>query len=67
MQNTFLNLVLDNEVESIRFVSPDLCELHYRDGSEGLIRRRYGDKWSFVCDRLDYATLGGSCMTGREF
>lgn len=63
----FLSIVLDDEVEHVKFINTDYVEVYYKDGSIGYLHYHNG-RWTFGTDfdGGDYAVLGGSVLTGRE-
>jgi hypothetical protein len=64
MHESFFDLVLDIEVESVRFLARGIIELSYCDGSYGLWYEGNDKKWhpSDTCSVVD----SGSVLTGRE-
>ncbi len=65
MDQSFFDIVLDTEVDYVRFSGPDSAEVTYLDGSVGYIGRYHG-RWHFADDRGCLAINGGSALTGRE-
>jgi len=68
MNETFLGIVLDAEVDFVRFFENPLeVELHYKDGSMGVIRYDgQTNDWHFAGSYGDPCCNGGSVLSGRE-